>query len=355
MADIHRLPDQEQVLREASEWIARLQGDEATSADRARFEVWRGAHAMHGQAFDQLAGTLDRFVAVRHLVHAVAFGQSIGEVTACAGRTTPAARSSWRPAAWAAVAMVAIVGCGWLAHLLAPAGHVYTTAIGEHASISLPDGSTMELDSNTRARVDFSPRQRVVHLERGEAFFSVAHEAPRPFWVLGGGVWVRDVGTAFNVDLRSNAVRVTVSQGQIKVGAIDPLLGKIPFLNASLPRTPALSELTAGQEADFHGPAMVVQSLTSSALTRAVSWRTGTLYFEDQPLSAVVDELRSYTPLTLVVPQASLRNLSIAGTFKTNPQGVASFLVMLQQGLGLTVQRQGNRVLIERPEASPRP
>ena len=50
MAEVHRIPDMDQVERQASEWIARLNADDVSADDRARFEVWRSAHPLHARA-----------------------------------------------------------------------------------------------------------------------------------------------------------------------------------------------------------------------------------------------------------------------------------------------------------------
>ena len=329
MADIHRLPDERRVFQEASAWVARLQADDVTAEDRASFKAWREAHPLHGRTFDDLARTWNRFAAARSVVRAVAFGQSMSEAASRVEERRAVSRNQRRYAAWAAVAAAVAMGLGWLGYLRESLESTYATAIGEHATISLPDGSTLELDSDSRARVDFSKTRRVVHLDRGEAFFSVTHDAQRPFWVVGGGSWVRDVGTAFNVDLHGTGLRVTVSEGTVRLGAINPLF------------------LTAGHQADLHGTAVDIRSLTPAELLHAISWRSGTLYFENQPLSEVAQELHRYTPLHLVIPDEHLRQLPIAGTFEANPQGVETFLKMLEQGLDLSVRRDGERVIIE--------
>jgi transmembrane sensor len=346
MADVHRLPDERQVLHEASAWIARLNAEDVTAEDRARFEAWRSAHPLHGRTFDELAGTWNRFAAARPLVRAVAFGQSMNETAARAEAEKAHARLRWRPAAWAAVAIVGLVGLSSLGYLHMNAGGAYLTAIGEHATVSLPDGSTLELDSDSRARVEFSKRNRIVHLERGEAFFRVTHDPQRPFWVVGGGSWVRAVGTAFDVDLGATGMRVTVSEGTVKVGAVAPLLQNIPFDDVLLRRAPALSVLTAGHEADLRGSAVHIRRLTAVQLASAVSWQAGTLYFENQPLSEVVAEMSRYTPLHLVISGEGVRQLPVAGTFEANPHGVDVFLTMMSQGLGLTVHREADKVVI---------
>jgi transmembrane sensor len=87
--------------------------------------------------------------------------------------------------------------------------------------------------------------------------------------------------------------------------------------------------------------------LSAAELDRLVAWRTGALYFENRPLSDVVDELGRYTPLTLVIDDEKLRELPVGGSFQANAQGAESLLVMLQQGFGLNVRREGGRAYIE--------
>lgn len=347
MADIHRLPEEGQVLQEASAWMARLQADDVTAEDRARFEAWRSAHPLHRRAFDELSGVLNRFAAVRPLVSAVAFGQSMNDTAARAEADRVRARRRRYHAAWAATLAGVVMGFGLFTYLHSSPGRTYVTAIGEHATVSLPDGSTLELDGDSRAQVDFSTSYRIVHLDRGEAYFKVVHNAEWPFWVVGGGSWVRDVGTAFNVQLSATGMQVTVSQGTVKVGAIAPLLQEIPFQNAVLSRVTALSVLTAGHQAYVSGSAVKIRPLSAAQLVQAISWRARTLYFENAPLSEVAEELGKYTPLHLVVSGERLRTLPVAGTFDGSPQGVETFLTMLNQGLGLTVHREADKVVVE--------
>jgi transmembrane sensor len=347
MADIYRLPNERQVFREASEWVARLQADDVTAEERANFETWRSAHSLHRRTFDELTGTWSRFAAVRPLVRAVTFGQSVNETAARAEADQARRRSRRYRVAWAAALASIVVGLGVFGYFRPSPGRTYVTTDGEHATVSLPDGSTLELDGDSRARVDFSTRYRMVHLERGEAFFKVVHNAQWPFWVVGGGSWVRDVGTAFNVQLNATGMQVTVSQGMVKVGALAPSLREIPFQDAVLSHETALSVLTAGHQAYLTGSAVKIRPLSAEQLAQAISWRAQTLYFENAPLSEVAEELGRYTPLHLVVAGERLGQLPIAGTFDASPQGVETFLAMLNQGLGLTVHREAGAVVIQ--------
>ncbi|MBZ4074165.1 FecR domain-containing protein, partial [Escherichia fergusonii] len=62
----------------------------------------------------------------------------------------------------------------------------YRTEIGERRAISLADGSTVELNTNSQVRVRLSKAQRSLILDKGQAMFVVAHDAGRPFVVTAG-------------------------------------------------------------------------------------------------------------------------------------------------------------------------
>src|SRR5213080_3916464 len=82
----------------------------------------------------------------------------------------------------------------------APAMREYATPRGRRAVLRLLDGTeiTLNADSKLRAPVTFAARQRDVYLE-GEAYFSVVHNAARPFVVHTGSGAIRDIGTRFGV------------------------------------------------------------------------------------------------------------------------------------------------------------
>jgi transmembrane sensor len=341
MTKIHWIPDTERAEREASEWIARLGADDVSAEDRARFETWRTAHPRHARAYDELSATWRSLASSGALVRAVSFGQAMNAAT-----TPPASRRPWAlVAAAAAVALVGFFATEYWWRLKNET--LFQTAVGEHAEVSLPDGSSLDLNSNSLARVNFSAGARVIRLERGEAFFKVAHDKTRPFWVVAGDSWVRAVGTEFNVYRRAADVEVTVNEGTIKVVS---QRGGHETPTDSVLKQATVSVLTAGEQIDVGGHSAVVRALAPTQLKRSVAWRDGSLYFEDQPLGAVIDEMSRYSTVKIEVGDPSLRELPIGGTFRASPNGVEALLSMLHEGLGLTLTRQGEeRVRVDRP------
>jgi len=75
----------------------------------------------------------------------------------------------------------------------------YATALGEKRTVTLADGSIIELNTNSAIAVAFGRDERNVALEHGEAVFRVGKDSSRPFLVTVGDRDVRDIGTIFNI------------------------------------------------------------------------------------------------------------------------------------------------------------
>lgn len=337
MAKVHRLPDIETTEREASEWIARLNADDVSEDDRARFESWRASHPLHARVYSELAGTWDELQVV---------ASPTGAAASRSSPVTPAAppRRHFIRAAAASIAGVMVVLAAWYLSRPVPQS-LYQTAVGERATIALPDGSTLQLNTNSAAALEYSAQARMVRLERGEAYFEVAHDAQRPFWVVADDSWVRAVGTAFDVHQRGQTVLVTVTDGVVRVGHGD-VLDDHGRPRQELEQDRA-STLTAGQQGDVGAHKIDVRSLSVEALSRSIGWRSGVLHFDDAPLQEVIDEVSRYTTLRIVAEDPVLRGLRVGGSFEASARGVDAFLTTLSDGLGLRVRREGARVHIE--------
>jgi transmembrane sensor len=340
MGDVYRLPKPEDTEREASDWFARMNADDVSADDRARFEAWLRAHACNTKAYDELVGTWNELVKSGPLVRAVSFGQAINAASA-----RPARVPRWLAGALAAAIGAIVIGLAWNLYQQNEDSR-FQTAIGEQVAVTLPDGSSFNLNTNSRIEVDYSPRSRVIHLEHGEAYFNVAHDTQRPFWVHAGDRWVRAVGTAFNVYVRPSGVQVTVSEGTVKV--VEATGHASPPSDASYAKSAAA--VAAGEQADARGHVDVIHALNATQLSRMLAWRKSSLYFQDEPLGSVVDELMRYTPLEIEIVDDSLRQMPVGGTFQTSPDGAEALLKMLQDGFGTRIRRVGaDHVYIEGP------
>ena len=94
------------------------------------------------------------------------------------------------------------------------------TGIGEHQTVSLSDGSIVDLNTDTILRVSLDSDARQVDLDRGEALFNVVHNPTRPFSVGAGRSRVEAVGTKFSVlDRSDGGMTTTVTEGDVRVYA----------------------------------------------------------------------------------------------------------------------------------------
>ncbi len=98
-----------------------------------------------------------------------------------------------------------------------PEDIAYQTATNEKTQITLPDGSKVWLNENTKIAFTENFDPRIVNLE-GEAFFDVEHlTEDRPFEIRSGNTKITVLGTSFNVRAypEESRVEVTVESGTV--------------------------------------------------------------------------------------------------------------------------------------------
>jgi len=237
---------------------------------------------------------------------------------------SPARRRAWRLLAAAASILLA-VGMGATYFMHARGGVRYSTPIGEVASVPLQDGSNMTLNTSSRVRVDLSPKERRINLERGEAFFVVAKDPRRPFVVEAGSKRVVAVGTQFSVRRNGNDIRVVVTEGTVRVESL---------------RSPALPEaevsgtaLTAGTIAHASDGDVLVQKTSLPQAEEVLSWRRGYLTFRDTNLADAVEEFNRYNTHKIAIADPQVASIRISGTFR--PTNYEAFVRLLEEGFSI--------------------
>lgn len=103
---------------------------------------------------------------------------------------------------------------------VAPNEVTVLAARGQKAEITLPDGTHVNLNSDTKIiySTDFNVKNREIQLH-GEAFFSVAKNQHLPFIVHTDMLNVKAVGTQFNIKAyrREAFVTTTLFEGRVRV------------------------------------------------------------------------------------------------------------------------------------------
>src|SRR3989441_13231892 len=191
--------------------LARYLDGTAGPEDRAAVEGWIGSDPARRAAIATLQAAWDTDARRLGAPYDVDAAWSRFEMRY--GR--PKRSGRWNVAIAAAV-VAAVMGAGaawWLGRnaqsvAQAPAMREYATPRGRRAVLRLLDGTeiTLNADSKLRAAGTFAARQRDVYLE-GEAYFSVVHDAARPFIVHTAGGAIQDIGTRFGVHAYGGAAR----------------------------------------------------------------------------------------------------------------------------------------------------
>ena len=325
------------IEEQAADWM--VERDRGLTRAREReFAAWLALDARHAAMFNALAETWSLI------------GESRPVVLDADRRTNVASRpfAVWRRFALGAAAAVIIGAMGaWRfaevrrAEGAGPFVLASTTDVGGLRNVALPDGSVIQLNTDSAVDVHYTPEQRRVVLARGEAHFTVAKNPDRPFIVSVAGVDVRVVGTVFNIRLRPEAVDVLVTEGKVRV---NPATAAAVGTNKT-PVESAPSELTAGQKLsiDLHAPAAPVATraeLSSVEIKQALAWQARRLDFDAAPLEQIVAEMNRYNRHKLVIADPRLTTQRFGGSF---PAGDCETIVrMLEANFGVIAERETN-------------
>lgn len=299
------VPNEDQ-LDQACAWIARLRSDSLSAADRRNFADWMKASPAHRDAFDQMAELWGDLGALAHMPADELFPESRP-----GRRPTAAANDAgWNPAQWlmggglvAACLVVTLwIGNQWLAGEQA-AAQLYATNVGETRTVTLSDGSRVQLNTDTELQVRYSREERRTELLRGEAYFDVARQTARPFTVAAGKASIRVLGTEFNIERNPANTRVSVTGGTVAVSETESGSGL----------RPDSVQLVANQKVSVSRIGLGEVSATSA--DEALDWTRGVLVFEQTPLAEALEELNRYLQVPAAA-EASVRDRKLSGTFE---------------------------------------
>ncbi|HEX3363906.1 FecR family protein [Phenylobacterium sp.] len=306
----------------AARWLLRQQEDGWSADDQTELDAWLDAAAEHKVAYWRLEhgwSKVDRLAALKS--------------PSAAPRRISRLRGFWRPVAVAAsvAACLAVGAAVWSVPGLFQAKDFHTD-IGVRETVPLADGSKVELNTQTRLRTAVTRRTREVWLDRGEAYFEVAHDASRPFVVHAGAKTVTVLGTKFSVRRNGDQVEVAVVEGRVRVA------------DASWPAVTPPPVLTRGDTAIAAGPSMIVAAKSVERVANELSWREGVLTFDQSTLADAAGEFNRYNRKKLVIADGPTAQMRIGGSFEA--ENVEAFARLLQQAYGLRVDDTGETVKI---------
>lgn len=321
------------VLDAAIAWQLRLDGGTPDPAEREALQQWLAADAEHRRAWRQL-GQLDELLApVRQRP---ALRRALLKPAATRGARRALAQGA------SALGLALAIGLGLAVTerfmpLQASLADL-RTGTGERRTLTLDDGSELQL--NTRSAVDlaFDEQQRALRLRLGEIHLRSGHPAgeQRPLLVLTPEGSLRALGTRFLVrrDAEQGTTRLTVLESAVLVRPP----GCPP---AAAAPCPAELRVQAGETVLLRAGGEIGEP--QPAAPEADAWRDGVLVFDDIPLAEALAEIGRHRVgrLEMDPALAGLRvsaTLPLADTDRALQALAAALPVELQRPLPWTLR-----------------
>ncbi len=316
---------EEKLLKTAVEWFVCLQSEHCSAEEYADFRRWLERSDAHRSAYanaEHIWGSLDE---IKQLPV-----PGLNEARAA----RPPSRSGRVASFLLVLGFMASGGLYWEEQQAQPVS--YGTGLGETRSLMLADGSRIAMNAMTRLTVTQSLLRRGVTLESGEALFEVVHQAWRPFTVQAGALSIRDIGTVFDVRLRSDVVSVDVLEGEVRLDD---------------GRTVRKQAVVAGSSRVYRKDAGLGPRQPADT-ERDRAWQQGRLVFRQTPLSEVVAEMERYHAVKFDFADTGIARHTLSGNFDAGD--LQPFLKALETILPLKAVRLGDSILLQQAEAKSR-
>ncbi|OAI30316.1 FecR family protein [Methylomonas koyamae] len=305
-------PETESLTDQAIDWLVLLRSGNVNASIQREFEAWYGAGEAHREAFAEAEA----------LWGAAATALRQDRASTVAARQRRPVRRRVSAPIWAAAASILFAVCLAWRPIADWAESDYRTGFGEQRRLTLADGSSVLLNTDSALAVDLSGQRRSVRLLHGQAEFRVAKDTARPFVVEADGASVTALGTVFDVFAGGSRVEVAVSEHAVEVVS-QSLALKLRIEEGQLWR-------------HVRGKASAQPSNADMAAVNA--WKRGKFIFQDRTLAEVVAELNRYSASRIMIKDADLEQLRLSGVFPLDAEQV---LTAVEDLLNIRATRLG--------------
>lgn len=299
--------------------IARRDGADWTNENQSELDAWLSQSSAHRAAYLRLDAAWSKTDRVRALRPSPPQHRGPSRIGKMSVRI--------------AAGFLLLAGLGLGARQLLPDSHIstYATPVGGRETLRMADGSEIELNTDTVLRTAVTRNQRTVWLDKGEAYFSVAHDPAHPFVVNASGRQVTVLGTKFTVRKDARALEVSLFEGRIRFDA-----------KSKAAQTPI--DLVPGDVVTATANAVTLLRKSKQDLATETSWRRGVIVFNRTTLADAARELNRYNTQKIVLGDAETAKTTIGGTFEAT--NVAGFARVAHAVLGLRVEYRPGEIVI---------
>lgn len=276
------------MVRQAAEWLAHVESDDACQADHEQLAAWRTADPAHAVALDRLAGLQDNLDGASGVTQ-----ETLRRLLLRPRRRMGAS----------VLVLMALISAGWLASSLSIVQLYFAdqqTSVGETRVIALSDGSSLTLSTGSAVNIDVGNGKRTVHLLRGELLVHVAKGRSSKFEVTFEDGNAVALGTAYTVHKEADSTIVAVAESHVRVC---PALGD----------DAECLTLSAGQRGRLTRKS--VERMADMPPANVGAWADGWLSVDDQPVTEVLNEFNLWRKKPFVFDPVALAGLRVSGAF----------------------------------------
>ncbi len=197
---------------------------------------------------------------------------------------------------------------------------------GQKANITLPDGSKVWLNSQSKLTYsdNFNLKKRELQLD-GEAYFEVAHNPNKPFIVSSNDIAVEALGTAFGVKAypEDNLISSILMNGKVRVTTPDGQLILMP--NERIMYDKATNKMT--------------QTKVTNA-TDFTGWIHNELRFENESLGEIAKSIQRIYNVEIFFATERLKNQRYTGTVNNNSLESVLNIITLTSPVSFQIDKQ---------------
>ncbi len=308
--------------------LSRCLSGEATSKEREELECWLSASDKHQKIYDALVN-LEIKREIFNEVNRLNVEQTLQHIKT---KSEKIRIFNLRPLMRIAAVLVLAVGLTFITrHVVTSSMYmVVNTGNNERLETLLDDGTLITMNENTYIKYPkkIAGKARKVYLE-GEAFFNVARDSLHPFIINTDKVYVKVLGTEFNVESYDNVreVIVTVQKGKVEFG-----MKKRSANNSCV--------LTIGNEGRFNKDDNTIQYVETSSVNQ-LAWKTKYLVFRDETLDNVIQKLEEVYLVEFNMDEM-LTKRKLNAVYNNQP--IDSIVEILESTLNINIHKTDNNI-----------
>jgi transmembrane sensor len=249
-------------------------------------------------------------------------------------------RKNRGPNQWLLVAAVLLVACALFLFKFynvnktspSPAYTYIIAPKGIKKQFSLPDNTIVYLNSGSIVRIpsNYNGKTREVSLT-GEAYFSVKHNAAKPFSIHSGKLLITDLGTTFNVKAYPDEkqIRVAVESGEVKVEKSNPD-GKAEVFAGAMVHN---QQLTYNEQSNSH----VLNQVNTSNST---AWTQNKLRFDNASFDEISHTLERWYNVTVKLDNNNVAYRHYTISFNNEPISKVLSVLSHLSGMSYEINKQ---------------